>query len=406
MSLLAPVRRRMGALAAGALGLTIGCGGEATPNDQITIGLLLSYTGQLAANSINSEHGLLMATDAANAGGGVAGQSLRVDARDTQTNPTTAPSKARTLVDAGAVIFIGPDTPELAVAVLPVLNAQTLILPSFATTYAPFVKPNAWFVMGASRERVACELIAQLRADGRQKTAVLVEPGGYSGVLAAYVTNMFGFPQVFLPRDQPSDVTTIEPILSAEVDSYVLASFPAAGSSLVSALTAVGAIPDPTRWYLPPTLHTPAFLQNIPRGALEGARGVAQGTGAGAADFRAQYEAVWQDTPLDDAFAYYDAGAIASLALQRAVAREGHIPPGSGLASHVVAVTKTGGTPIQWNEIARGLELLRQGQEVDYIGVSSTIEFDIFGRTAQASTKWWVIQGNDFVDVPAMSACR
>jgi ABC-type branched-subunit amino acid transport system substrate-binding protein len=389
-----------------ALGLALGCGGSPEPSDAISIGLLLSYSGQLAANATNSERGLLMAVDSANTAGGISGRHLRVLARDTQTNPTIVAPLAHELLDAGAALFIGPDTIELAVAVLPVLRSQALIMPSFATTYAPYLKPNWWFVMGASRELIACELVAQLHAEGREKTAVLVEPGGYSGVLAAQLSNAYGQSELFLPRDQPSNPNTVQPILSAPVDSYVLATFPAAGSSLVTALTAVGALADPKRWYLSPTLHTPAFLENIPRGALEGARGVAPGTGAGAEDFRARFEARWKDTPLDDAYTYYDAGAIAVLAIQRAMAREGSIPAGAGLASHVVAVTQKTATPVRWNEIDRGLALLRQGQEVSYVGVSSVIEFDIFGLTAAATTKWWVIQGNAFVDVPAASSCH
>jgi branched-chain amino acid transport system substrate-binding protein len=394
--------RRTAALLPAALTLTFGCGGpDKSTTPVVSIGLLLSYSGQLAANSINSERGLIMAIDAANAGGGVSGRPLALDAADTQTNPLTLAPKAQALLDAGAVTFIGPDTPELAVAVLPVLGGQTLIMPSFATTYAPFRKPNSWFVMGVGRVQVACELVAQLGADGRQMPLLLVEPGGYSGVLAAQLTNTYALRQMFLPRDQPSDMNTIQPIIAAQSDSFVLATFPAAGSSLVNALTAVGAIGDPTRWYLSPSLHTPAFLDNIPRGALEGAHGVAPGTGAGAADFRAAFEAHWQDAPLDDAYAYYDAGAITALAIQRALAREGTIPAGAGIAPHVVAVTQNTGTPIQWNEIARGLELLRQGQEVDYLGVSSTIQFDMFGLTTAASATWWVIRGHTFVDVPS-----
>jgi hypothetical protein len=394
------------ALLTGALGLVADCGRPPASSNALSIGLLLSYSGQLAANSINSERGLLMAVEAANAAGGVAGRHLRVDAQDTRTDPLTVAAKARALRENGALAFIGPDTPELCVAVLPELSRQSLILPGYATTYTPFNKPNSWFVMGVGRARVACELKAQLDADRRQRTAVLIEPGGYSGVLAALLSSDYGLFQLFLPRDQPSDQTTIQPIVKAQVDSYVLAAFPAAGSALVYALTAVGALTDPKRWYLAPVLHTPAFLENIPRGALDGARGVAAGPGAGAEDFRAQFESHWHDTPLDDAYAYYDAGAIMTLAFQRAVAREGAIPAGAALAPHIMAVTQKTGLPVHWNELAEGLELLRQGQEVGYLGVSSAIEFDIFGRTPQASTKWWVIQKNAFLDVPSTSSCQ
>jgi ABC-type branched-subunit amino acid transport system substrate-binding protein len=58
-----------------ALGGSLAC--EAPPEDAIPIGLLLSYTGDPAANSINSERALRMAIEEANAAGGVAGRPVR-----------------------------------------------------------------------------------------------------------------------------------------------------------------------------------------------------------------------------------------------------------------------------------------------------------------------------------------
>ena len=48
---------------------------------------MLSYTGYLAANSINSERALLMAIEAANAAGGIDQRRVEVLARDTRSDP-------------------------------------------------------------------------------------------------------------------------------------------------------------------------------------------------------------------------------------------------------------------------------------------------------------------------------
>jgi branched-chain amino acid transport system substrate-binding protein len=174
---------------------------------------------------------------------------------------------------------------------------------------------------------------------------------------------------------------------------------------LVYALAANSAIGEPTRWYLSPMLHTPAFLDSIPRGVLQGARGVAPGTVAGGREFRARFSSRWQDTTLDDAPAFYDAGALAVLALQRAIALEGTIPEGTSLAPHLIAVTKAGGTPVRWDDLGRGLQLLRQGQEIEYIGVSGAVHFDEAGQSRAASTKWWVLDQAGPTDIPRVSDC-
>ncbi len=38
----------------------------------------------------------------------------------------------------------------------------------------------------------------------------------------------------------------------------------------------------------------------------------------------------------------------------------------------MIAVTSSGGRPVGWDEIDRGLELLQAGQEVEYFGVSGS----------------------------------
>jgi hypothetical protein len=155
-------------------------------------------------------------------------------------------------------------------------------------------------------------------------------------------------------------------------------------------------------------LHTPVFLESIPRGVLDGARGVAPGTVVGAADFRTEFAARWQDTPLDDAYPFYDAGAIAVLALQRTLKRTGNLPSPLDieLAEDIIAVTRAGGESIKWNEIDKGLQLLREGHEIAYFGVTGQLQFDALGLAQHASTKWWSISGDSFVDIPQSEACK
>jgi ABC-type branched-subunit amino acid transport system substrate-binding protein len=260
--------------------------------------------------------------------------------------------------------------------------------------------------MGASASRVACELFAQLSADGRKQPLVIADPNGYNSLLAFELTKTYALPWLFLPSSEPSTEVTVQPILTAGADAFVLAALPPSASSLVYALAAVGALADPTRFYLSPTLHTSALLETIPQGMLHGAQGVASGTFTEATAFQAGFAQRWQDRPLDDAFSFYDAGALAALALQRALVQEGSIPPGTGLARHVVAVTSPVGTPVGWNEIGRGLALLREGQEVRYVALSGPLQFDITGQTASAATHWWTIDLGGFSERPSESGCR
>jgi ABC-type branched-subunit amino acid transport system substrate-binding protein len=349
---------------------------------------------------------LLMALEAANEAGGVAGRLVTTDARDTGSEPDKVVPPARELAESGVAMFIGPDAAALAVQLKEVLESQTVIMPSFTTVDSTIYKPHSWFVMGASPARVACELNAQLQVDGRKTPLVLVDPDGYNYLIGRSLGMAFGASMAFLPTGEASHEATLLPITRAKADAYVLATTPTAATSVIYAMAALGALGDPRRWYLSPTLHTPAFLDTIPKGMLEGAHGVATGTAVGAGEFRERFSRRWQDQALDDAYAFYDAGAIAVLALQRAMSQEGSIPPGTGMAKHLVGVTRSGSTPVRWDEIGRGLQLLREGKEVGYIGLSGPLEYDITGQTATANTNWWTIDAGRFADVPSKSDCR
>lgn len=382
-----------------------GCGDPA-PAPGTRIGLLLSYTGDLAANSVNSERAVLLAVEAANAAGGVGGRPVAVEARDTRSAPSKVSASARQLLDRGVALVIGPDTTELGVEVKGLLADRTVIMPSFATSDSTIYKPHSWFVMGAPASRVACELFAQVTADGRRKPLVISDANGYSSLLGFELVTDYELQRVNLPTQNSSTEDTVRPIMAAGADAYLLAALPRAATTLLYALVATGSLRDPTAWYLSPTLHTPALLATLPRGMLAGARGVASGTVAGAHAFRERFEARWQDQALDDAYPFYDAAAVALLALERALVKEGAVPAGTGLGKHIVAVTHTAGVPVEWNQIGDGLRRLRDGEEVAYVGLSGTLEFDVTGQSRAANTSWWQVGPAGFVEVPSQSNCR
>jgi ABC-type branched-subunit amino acid transport system substrate-binding protein len=376
--------------------------------NEIPVGLLLSYTGYLAANAINTERAVLMAIESANEAGGLDGRRLRVMARDTRSDALKAVAPTRELLDAKVAVLIGPDYGDVLAELESILETHTVLLPSFATFDYIQYKPHSWFVMGPGPNRFACEMVAQARADGRQNIVQLVSPNNFNAVLSWNLMQHGGLTKHALSAAQVSTIATVQPLADAlaQADAYLLAASPDVAASLVYALTALGALDDPTRWYLSPTLHTPAFYQSIPKGSMIGARGVAPGTVAGSAEFRTRYQARWQDSPLDEAYPFYDATAVAVLGLQRALREELTIPSGDGLSPHLVAVTRAGGIPIRWNEIPRGLELLRQGEEVEYFGLKGQLNFDAIGRTQAAATNWWTISEDGFSDLPRDTDCR
>ena len=109
-------------------------------------------------------------------------------------------------------------------------------------------------------------------------------------------------PWIFLPSGEPSNEVTVQPILAAEADAYVLAALPPSASSLVYALAAVGALQDPGRGFTSrPPCTPPPCSRPSPRACWRGRAGWPPARSAGVDAFRARFSGRWQDPPLDDA---------------------------------------------------------------------------------------------------------
>ncbi len=250
-------------------GGVLGC---STPpaDDPIPIGLMLSFSGVFAANSANSERALLMVVDAANEAGGVDGRRLRVVARDTRSDVGKVTAAAKDLIDAGAAVIIGPDTTDLVTQLRPVLQDRTMLLPSYATASAIEWKPPSWFVMGPASARVACELVAQLRADGRQNPLVIVNPSGYNSWLAWEFANRYGMVKHVLPTDEASTTSTVRPLTGLTADAFVLAALPTSASSLMYALSCDRGAGIRAAGICRPRCTPPPSWPPFPRGCSQG----------------------------------------------------------------------------------------------------------------------------------------
>jgi len=65
------------------------------------------------------------------------------------------------------------------------------------------------------------------------------------------------------------------------------------------------------------------------------------------------------------------------------------LPTVDTLGGFVRPVAGPPGVPILWNELDRGLMLLRAGQEIDYQGLSGQLDFDDRGNPEKTLVQWW-----------------
>jgi len=382
---------------------------DAVAADAIPVALLLSYTGTSAANSINSERAVLMAVEEVNRAGGVSGRPIRLVMNDIQSDASRAMNiSADLLAREKIAAFIGPDSPNVVNQLFFSLRQQTLFLPSVASPARDHIfGAHNWFTFAPNVWTLACAFQRRLDADGIRNPLILFNPDSFHAELAVALTSTLSAPNraVAIPARATLSSSEVEEVQRREKDALLLIAFPESAASVVSELSFRTRTRTGPPWYLSPTLHTPRFFDNVPPGALEGAQGVGPGRQSGEA-FERLFASRWNDAPLDEAFAFYDAAAVVSLALQEAFVKSGTLPSAETLGGYVRPVAGPPGLPIAWNELGRGLELIRSGQDVDYQGVSGQLDFNELGDPAVTLLQWWRLepQGPVSVGAPMASA--
>lgn len=373
-----------------------------TKESGIGVGLLVSFTGNLAAAGPTIERASLLAAEKLNAAGGVAGEPFRVITRDTQSERRTGLKAATYLFDETDVAgIIGPQNETLAVLLLEQVRANNVaqIFGSVTSTAITEADDNdLWFRTNPSVSSLSRALANRIQADGIQRMA-LVSVLNEFGV--AFTEAMIGeleerninLPVVsqFNPTERSFRPLATR-VVNAEVDGVVLAASPTPAARLIQEWSFVG---PPVRWYFAPPLRTPEFVQNVPPGIINGAIGVAPELGSAQQGFARTFADRWfGETPTSEAAFYYDAMAVMGLAMARMHALEGEVSRSGTLPEHIRAVANPPGETVEWDQLARGMEHIEKGNEITYTGVTGSVEFDARGDITDGAAELWTISDN------------
>src|SRR5689334_8242898 len=177
-----PLKRTSALIALSALAL--GCSpAGAEPTGGVVLGLLLPFTGNASATASNLERAAIYAVDRVNLGGGVKGESLRIVSRDTHSDVARARRSAQELIDAGAVVVIGPESPEIAAAIRPLLTETgvAFVSPLVGAADEPGHTCDApWFRLAPSARSLGEALAKELQAHGVENAALMYAQGDYN----------------------------------------------------------------------------------------------------------------------------------------------------------------------------------------------------------------------------------
>jgi ABC-type branched-subunit amino acid transport system substrate-binding protein len=372
---------------------------EPVDQDAVRVGALLPYTGDVAATGANIERAILGVVRQVNEAGGIAGRPVRLLARDTHSNTRRGYEQALDLLENDVVAILGPQDEELASQMGARSASQKVVVVSGGLT-SPFFTTlpdnGFWFRTCPTARELAPALVQRMALDGVRKAAVVYVGDVYGSGMAAILTNALVSAGIQAPRPVSFQSTDrgfthlLRPLLAESPEAIILVAHAKSGAQIVQEWEVLG---GRTRWYLAPTLKADVFVTSAPPGALDGAVGISASLGTNVAGYAERFAEDWGgEQPLDAAYFYHDATAITLLAIARATKLSGGKPSGAEIRDQVTVVAGPPGDAVGWDDLPRALRLVEEGRDIDYQGVTGTVDLDVNGDLVDARVSLWSIR--------------
>lgn len=380
--------------------LATGCPPPVTQDDAIVLGAVIPYTGSLGADGQGIENALTLALNQVNGAGGVLGKQLRLEVRDSGTDPAQAGTAAQALIDEGVTIIFGEDASGVTLAMSEVTTSQQVVQIAGSSTSAEIttVDDDGFLFRTVVSDAFQGAVLAQaLVDDGIGTVSIIHTENVYGGGLADVIETGFEAlgGQVLAKASSAEGLANdydfqadLDVVFAGNPDAIVLIAYDTDAAGYLKAWNANGGFNG--SWYMTDACKVDGLISNVGAAALEGVRGTAPvfGGGAGATSFREAYQSTFNSDP--DLFGenFYDAALLASLAIAKAGAVDGPsvrdaLPGVAGPAGEVFGV----------EQIAAALTAAAAGEDVDLDGASGPVDLDADGDVAGAVELWSVESG-------------
>ena len=307
------------------------------------------------------------------------GYELESRREDTETEPDVAVDRAQALVDSGYPTITGaaasPSTINAAEDVF-FPNEVVAISPA-STSPAITDMPGEYLLRTAPSDAWQGDAMAEIAVEqeGADTVSTLFLNNDYgqglNDTFVAGVEDRGGevFEEVAFEPEQPSYTSQLDTALADDPDLLMVVGYPESGEVLfrdfysdfdtdITILVPDGLIDD----------SLPANVDN----AMENVMGTAPSArGPGRDAFMDMYEDEFGDTPGVFNGQAYDATAVLILASLAAGELDG-----PAIADEIRNVANPGGEVVEPGDLADGLDMAADGEEIQYQGASGPVEFD------------------------------
>ncbi len=345
----------------------------------VKLGVVFGFTGPIESLTPPMAKGAELAMTEVSDSGALLGGLKVVSVRSDSTCVDAAAAVAATerLVTSDKVnAIIGGDCSGVTIAMLENVakaNGIVMISPSATSPALSTIEDDGLFFRTAPSDARQGEIVADILKEKGVKEAALTYTNndygkGLADSIKANVEKRGGRITISAPHEDGKGDYSAEVAALAAVggDILVVAGYlDQGGKGIIQGALDTGAF---SRFYLPDGMVGEALIQAIGEG-LEGAIGAAPGTDSpGATRFEEMAKAAGITAGAAGPFVgeAYDAAALILLAMQAAGSADS-----GALKEKVLTVANAPGEKIYPGELAKGLKILADGGDIDYVGASA-----------------------------------
>lgn len=387
-------------LAASVAGTFVLAAGAASAED-VKVGIILGFTGPLESITPGMAASAELAWKEVNDSGLLADKLVPVRVDSTCIDSAAATAAAERLVTAEKVAAImGADCSGVTTAVLnnvAVPNGVVMISPSATSPALTEAKDNGFFFRTSPSDARQGEVMTDmLVAQGVKSVAVTYTNNdygkGFADAFGAAFKKAGGTVTISAPHedgkgDYSAEVAALQ---AAGGDLLVVLGYvDQGGVGIIRAATESGAF---EKFALGDGMYGQSLIDAIGKD-LEGTVGlIPAAEGEGADKFAAAAKAANIDPTSSYTGQSYDAAALIALAMQKAKSHDR-----TAIRDAVLDVANAPGEKILAGELAKGLQLLKEGKDIDYVGATNV---ELIGPGEAAGTyREYVVKDGKFETV-------
>ncbi len=371
-------------------------------DDELKIAFLADFSGPLAEFGPEIQTGVELAIQHVNDAGGVNGGHIILVTGDTQVDPTIGVEEARRLVDVeGVHAIVGPLSSSVTIAVAESVTGEAgipTISPSATSPSVTVAEDNGFLfrstISDAAQAPVLAQMVSQL---GVTNVGVLYLNDAYGqGLADGFEASYTGTATlVSLEDGQTSYLAELEQAARGGATHLVAISFPAQAKVYIREAIEHELF---QRFVFVDGTKSEELIEEIGADFLEGSPGTAPASpdSEASAAWDAAYVAAFGALPsrpfVREA---YDATIALALAAEAAGSFEGE-----AIRDQLVAVASPGGVAVLPGAegVRAGLEAVRDGDDVNYEGAATTLDWNADGDVTSGFVGIWAYLGGAIVE--------